>query len=80
MTDIFILCGLGLIMAELYMHTKRPKLYAVMNSVAGAAALISMQLLGVLSSAVNSFSSGFCAVMGIPGAVLMFILNTLQGV
>ncbi len=73
MTEIIILCVLGSIMTELYTKTKRPKLYAFINTVLGVAGLFIVQLLSGGVLAVNSCNTAFSAVMGIPGAALLYI-------
>lgn len=75
MLEIVILVVLGLIMTEAYIHTKRPKLYAALNTAFGA---ISLVLVQTLSGGFNVtiYNSAISAILGVPGTILLYIMNT----
>lgn len=75
MAEIVILCVLALIMSEIYSRTSRPKLYAFLNTAAGAGSLLLSQLMINGSICVNNYSCAFSAILGIPGTVLVSLLQ-----
>lgn len=76
MYEILILCLLGVIMTEIYSRTKRPKLYAFLNVIIGSGSFIVLQSLTDTLSVTN-FNSALSAILGVPGTVLIYIVNAL---
>ncbi len=74
MWETVILCGLGLVMAEIYSRTRRPKLYAFLNSALGVGSMLMMRLI-TEGFSVTSFNSAFSAILGVPGTALIYIMN-----
>lgn len=75
MAEIITLCFMGLIMCEIYARTKRPKLYALLNTAAGAGSLFLWQFLSD-SVCINNFNSAVSGILGIPGVILCTLLGT----
>ncbi len=75
MAEIIVLCVMGVIMCEIYSRTKRPKLYALLNTAAGAGGLFLLQLFldGVY---INNFNSAISGILGVPGVILCALLGT----
>ncbi len=73
MTIIF-LAAAALLMTELYARTRRPKLYAVLNSAAGIAVLLGVSSAMGTQIQVSWFGAGLSAVLGVPGAALYLLL------
>lgn len=78
MAQILVLCTFGVIVTEIYIRTRRPKLYAFLNSAAGVGTMLLMQYIAG-GFAVNAYNSALSAILGIPGAVLLFIVNITGG-
>ena len=76
MAEIIALCALGVVMGEVYARTKHPKLYALVNTAAGAGSLLLAQLLLNGEICVNSFNGAFSGILGIPGTILWVLLGT----
>jgi len=76
MAEIVILCVLAIAMGEIYSRTKRPKLYALLNTAAGAGSLILSQLIINGGICLNSYNCAFSGILGIPGTVLISLLQT----
>ncbi len=72
MTEIIILSILGILMAELYTRTKRPKLYALLNTSLGGIALAFVQAVSGGMIIIDSYNAAFSAILGLPGAVLVY--------
>lgn len=79
MAEILILCALGVIVAEIYARTRRPKLYAFLNSAAGVGSMLLVQYMTGNGFLVNAYSSALSAILGVPGAALLFIINVTGG-
>ena len=75
MAEIVILCVLALIVGEVYIRTKRPKLYALLNTAAGAGVLLVLQLAAKGEICITGFNTALSGILGIPGAVLCFIMD-----
>lgn len=76
MTEIVILAAVGLIMTEIYVKTKRPKRYALINSVLGIGGLLLVKLISP-GLAVTFCNSAFSAVLGLPGAALIYFSGVI---
>ena len=76
MVEIIILCTLAVIMSEVYSKTKHPKLYALLNTAAGAGSLILSQLVLKGEICINSYNCAFSGILGIPGAILLSLIHT----
>ncbi len=76
MPEIIILCLLALIMSEIYVRTKRPKLYAFLNAAIGTGSLIVMQFLIKGAITLNNFNGAVSGILGVPGAILCILLQT----
>lgn len=74
MAEIMILVVLGLIITEVYARTRRPKLYAFINTAVGIASLVLFQVSGGIIN-ITAFNSAFSAILGIPGTVLLYIMS-----
>lgn len=79
MAEILILCAFGAIVTEIYVRTRRPKLYAFLNSAAGIGSMLLIQYITEGGFAVNAYNSALSAILGVPGGVLLFILNIVGG-
>lgn len=75
MAEIIILCVMGLIMAEVYVRTKRPKLYAFLNTAAGTGGMLLVQLITKSEICVTGFNTAISGILGMPGAVLCVIME-----
>lgn len=75
MAEIIALSVLALIMGEIYARTKRPKLYALLNTAAGAGSLLLAQYLINGGICINSFNCAVSGILGIPGAILCTLLQ-----
>lgn len=66
------------IMTEIYIRTKRPKLYAVLGALSG---VLGLTVLSVLSGnmEINLVNSALSAILGIPGAVMVWIISAIWG-
>ena len=73
----FILIS-ALIMTGIYIRTKRPKLYAVFGALSG---VLGLTVLSVLSGnmEINLVNSALSAILGIPGAVMVWIISAIWG-
>lgn len=76
MAEIIAVCIIGVIMCEIYARTKRPKLYAFLNTAAGAGSLILWQFISADSICINNFNSAVSGILGIPGVILCAVLGT----
>lgn len=74
MAEIIILAVFGVIITEIYARTRRPKLYAFVNTALGIGSLILWQ---ALSGTINltAYNSALSAILGIPGTVLLYIMS-----
>ena len=70
----FILIS-ALIMTGIYIRTKRPKLYALLGALSGGLGLAAVSVLGEIE--VNFFNSALSAVLGLPGAVMVWIISVV---
>lgn len=72
-----ILCGIivisAFIMTEIYIRTKRPKLYALIGALSGGLGLAALSVFG--ETEVNFFNSALSAVLGLPGAAMIWIIS-----
>lgn len=75
MAEIISLCVMGAIMCEIYARTKRPKLYAFLNTAAGAGSLFLWQFFSDCVC-INNFNSAVSGILGIPGVILCALLGT----
>ena len=75
MAEIAVFCVLALIITEIYARTKHPKLYAFINSVLGIAVMLSTQFFGSGTLCVTPYNSAFSAILGVPGALALFIIG-----
>lgn len=66
------------IMTGIYIRTKRPKLYAVLGALSG---VLGLTVLSVLSGniEINLVNSALSAILGIPGAVMVWIISAIWG-
>lgn len=71
---VIFLAAAALLMTELYARTRRPKLYAVLNSTAGIAVLLGFSAVMGAQIKVSWFGAGLSAVLGVPGAALYLLL------
>lgn len=71
-----VIIMLGILSVFLYTRTRKPKLTAVMNGLAGLASLFAGQLIanGDLSE-INFCNTALSVITGIPGGVLVAFLN-----
>lgn len=76
MAEIIVIGIAGLIMCEIYSRTKRPKLYALLNTAAGAGSLLLWQFLSGGTVCINNFNSAVSGILGIPGVILCALLGT----
>lgn len=76
MAEIIALCVLAVIMGEIYSGTRRPKLYALLNTAAGTGCMMLLHLFLNSAISVNSYSCAFSGILGIPGAILVSLLQT----
>lgn len=74
MYEAIILCVLGLVITEIYSRTKHPKLYAFLNIIAGSGSLVILQAL-TAGFPITVYNSAFSAILGVPGTVLIYIMN-----
>lgn len=75
MVEIVILGISALFMSEIYSRTRRPKLYAFLNTAAGAGALLLSQLAVNGEICINNYSCALSGILGVPGAVLVMLLG-----
>ncbi len=77
MAGIFVLCVFGVIMTEIYVRTKRPKAFALMNTLLGVGVMLLIR--GIMGGAicVTGYSAALSAILGIPGAALIYILGLI---
>ncbi len=75
MAEIVILGVLAVFMGEIYARTKRPKLYAFLNTAAGAGSLLLSQYFLNGSVCVNNYSCAISGILGIPGVILVSLLG-----
>ena len=73
MVEIIVLSVLAVIVAEVYAHARRPKLFAFFNSAAGVGGMLLSQYLTTGGFTVTMYNSALSAILGIPGAVLIYI-------
>lgn len=66
-----------IIMTGIYIRTKRPKLYALLGALSGALGLIVFSVFAGFE--VNFFNSALSVVLGIPGAVTVWIISAIWG-
>ncbi len=70
----------AMIMSGLYLKTKRPKLYAFSGSILGGAALLVISGLSGGAVEINFMNAALSAVLGIPGAVLVWAVPFLGSI
>lgn len=75
MAEILILCGLALIMSQIYSRTKKPKLYALLNTSAGVGVLLLARILINGGICINNFSCALSGILGVPGAILVSFIE-----
>ena len=75
MAEIVILCLMALVMGEIYIRTKHPKLYAFLNTAAGAGGILLVQMITKSEICVTGFNTAISGILGIPGAVLCVIME-----
>lgn len=75
MTEIIVLCVMGVIMSEIYVHTKRPKLYALINSLLGTGSMLCSQFLAGGEINISGYNAAFSAIAGVPATVLSLIIG-----
>lgn len=73
MIEVVVLCVLGVLTAEIYVRTKHPKLYALVNSALGLGGILLIRFATAGEIAVTGYNSAFSAILGIPGAILVYI-------
>lgn len=73
MVEIIVLSVLAVIVTEVYAHTRHPKLFAFFNSAAGVGGMLLSQYLTTGGFTVTMYNSALSAILGIPGAVLIYI-------
>lgn len=74
--QIIGICLTALLMSEIYLHTKRPKLYAFVSIASGCAALLIYKLM-ISTGSINFFNVSIAAVLGVPGVILCAALEVL---
>lgn len=76
-----IMCGFilisALIMTGIYIRTKRPKLYALGGALTGGLVLVMFSVFCGIE--INFYNSALSAVLGIPGAVTIWIITVIWG-
>lgn len=77
MAGIILLCVAGLIVTEIYVRTRRPKLFALINSFLGVGGMLLIESLTGGAASVNEYSMAISAILGLPGAALMYILGLM---
>lgn len=75
MVEIVILCVLAVIMGEIYVRTRRPKLYAFLNTAIGTGSLMAVQFLMNGTVEINNINGAVSGILGIPGTVLCSLLQ-----
>lgn len=65
------------IMTEIYIRTKRPKLYAFIGALSGVSGLVLVSVFCEIR--VNFLNSALSAILGIPGAVMVWIISAIWG-
>lgn len=75
MAEIAVLCVFAVIVTEIYARTKHPKLSALINSGLGIGGMLLSQILAVGTVCVTPYNAALSAILGIPGAVLLYIFN-----
>ncbi len=73
MAQTIFICVLAVIMAEVYVRTRHPKIYALLNSAAGIAGMILLRYFTAGIWEITPYNSALSAVLGIPGALLFYI-------
>ena len=72
----FILIS-ALIMTGIYIRTKRPKLYALGGALTGGLVLVMFSVFCGIE--INFYNSALSAVLGISGAVTIWIISVIWG-
>lgn len=67
------------IMTGIYIRTKRPKLYALLGALSGGLGLVALSFLSGGKPEINFLNSALSAVLGIPGAVMIWIISVIWG-
>ena len=75
MAEIIMLCVMAVTVAEVYVRTRRPKLYALINSVLGVGGMLLSQYMLTGEMTVTAYNAAFSAIMGVPASLLMLILG-----
>lgn len=75
MTEIILLCAMAIAVTEVYVRTRRPKRYALINSALGVGSMLFFQHMLTDEITVTAFNTAFSAIMGVPASLLMLILG-----
>lgn len=75
MGQAIFLCVIAVIVAEVYARTRHPKIYALLNSAAGVAIMLLLRHFTAGVWEITPYNSALSAVLGIPGALLIYIVG-----
>ncbi len=79
MFGIIFLVLTALLMISVYMRTRKPKLFAAVNSAAGIALFAAVKLFTAGTFTFSAGSAGICAILGVPGAFLYIFFEQFFG-
>jgi|GEM_PF-3165422 len=79
MFGIIFLVLLAFSMISVYIRTKKPKRFAVLNSAAGLISFAAVRLFTVGTVSFSVGSAGLSAILGIPGVFLYILFEQFLG-